>query len=279
MTSERIVDALGRAVPASPAARRVVSLVPSETETVAALDGGVERLVGRTEFCEEPAGRVEAVPVVGGTKSVDVDAVRAIGPDLVLANKEENGRRDVEALIEAGLRVHVSLPVTVQDAEALVRTVARLLGLPAPPLATPPAPRRRPAPRVFVPIWRDPWMTSSAGTYGDSVLRRVGAVNVFAERRRRYPLRADLGRGPESDAAGRDTRYPRITLEEIRAAAPDLVWLPDEPYRFGESDADELRALLPGARVEPISGKDLFWYGARTAGAIARLSARLDRGG
>src|SRR5689334_20990593 len=102
---------------------RIVSLVPSETESVVAL-AGVERLVGRSEWCEEPRGMIERVPTVGGTKNVDVDAVIALAPDLVLANREENRKADVERLIDAGLRVHVSFPCTVIEAQEYSRTLA-----------------------------------------------------------------------------------------------------------------------------------------------------------
>ncbi|MCZ7682284.1 MAG: helical backbone metal receptor [Sandaracinaceae bacterium] len=109
-------------------AARVVSLVPSETESVAAL-AGVERLVGRTDYCEEPRGAIERVPCVGGTKKIEVGAVIALAPDPVLANQEENGRRDVERLIAAGLSVHVSFPRTIDDAVAYLRALVTMLGL------------------------------------------------------------------------------------------------------------------------------------------------------
>lgn len=289
----RARDALGREVVVAEPPRRIVSLVPSETETVAAI-AGLERLVGRTQWCEEPAGAIESVPTVGGTKHFDVARVIAIAPDLVLANQEENGRADVERLIAAGLAVFVSFPRSVREALAHLETTARLLHLD--PACVPAIDALRAAiaraeasleadasqgaapVRVFVPIWRDPWMSFDERTYASDLLRLVGAHNVFANRPRRYPLAADLGRAPPQHHArgqGRDTRYPRFDLQEVQARAPELVLLPDEPYRFGERDRDELRALLPGARIEFVSGKDLFWYGVRAAGAIGRIAARI----
>lgn len=277
MTS--FVDALGREVRLLRAPRRVVSLVPSETETVAAL-AGLERLVGRTEYCEEPRGAIERVPALGGTKNVDVEAVAALAPDLVLANQEENSQRDVEALIARGLTVYVSFPCTVAEALEHLVVTARLLDVdPArvpeiaalrEALARAEAPAR-PLP-VAVPIWKDPWMTFDGRTYASDLLRLAGAENVFADRPRRYPLAADLGRA-EAKPTTRDTRYPRFELEELHARAPELVLLPDEPYRFGETEKKELDAQ--GLRAELVCGKDLFWYGVRAASALSRLTARL----
>lgn len=264
---EHVTDALGRAVDATPA-ERVVSLVPSETESVARL-AGLDRLVGRTEWCEEPAGEIEVVPTVGGTKKLDVDAVRALAPDLVLANQEENGRRDVERLIEAGLRVHVSFPCTVAASLEYVAALARLLGVDAPELALPA--RAEGMRRVFVPIWREPWMSFDRRTYGSDVLAHLGLENVFGDRARRYPLAADVADADAVDAGERDTRYPRTSREEVMSRAPDLALLPDEPFRFDASHVAELRAWGI-ADVRLISGKDLFWYGVRTGPALARLA-------
>lgn len=269
----RVRDTRGSVVELAGPARRVVSLVPSETESVAAL-AGVERLVGRTTFCEEPAGAIEAVPTVGGTKDVDVEAVIALAADLVLANREENTRAAVERLEAAGLVVHVSFPCTVEESLAHLDALAALLGVAAPALQPPPP---RPArARAFVPIWRDPWMTFDARTYASDLLSRLGVENAFADRPRSYPLAADLGEAAARPAGDRDTRYPRTRLEEIRARAPDLVLLPDEPYAFGPEDLAEVRGWGLAARAALVSGKDLFWYGVRTMPAMNRLLAVID---
>jgi ABC-type Fe3+-hydroxamate transport system substrate-binding protein len=281
------VDALGREVLTPRPPVRVVSLVPSETESVVDLVG-IERLAGRTEYCIEPAGAIERVPVVGGTKSIDVDRVMALEPDLVLANKEENARRLVEALIEAGLTVHVSFPRTVAEAIAYLESLAALLHVD--PSVEPIARAREAldralatgarveAPvRVFVPIWRDPWMTFDGRAFASDVLALAGAENVFADRPRRYPLAADVGDAAPlaSDRLGdRDTRYPRVTPDEIAARAPELALLPDEPYRFEPKDRDELVALgIP--RVDFIDGKELFWYGTRVGCALDQVAKRV----
>lgn len=278
-----VIDALGRKVTVRPAAHRVVSLVPSETESVAVL-GGTDRLVGRTTFCIEPPG-IGAIPAVGGTKNVDVEAVLDLRPDLVLANQEENARRDVDRLIAAGLRVHVSFPRTVAQSVDYLASLALLLGLE--PERTVAQSReqlrelraRTPSPvlRVWTPIWKDPWMSFDGRTFASDVLAHAGLENVLTARPRRYPLAADLGvLAPARVSPDRDTRYPRTTLAEALTHRPDVVLLPDEPYRFTAADADEIRAAAPGVRVLFADGKDLFWYGVRAVDAPARLRASVD---
>ena len=283
-----VMDALGREVRAPRAPRRVVSLVPSETESVCAL-AGLERLVGRTDFCEEPAGTIERVPSVGGTKKCDVGRVLALAPDLVLANKEENGRADVEALIAAGLTVHVSFPCTVRESVEYLESLAELLHVERSHDAIREArealeraeARALPSVRACVPIWREPWMSFDGRTFASDVLRLAGAENVFADRPRRFPLAAELDPSrealPAERTAERDTRYPRFGLDELRARDPEIVLLPDEPYAFGEADvAALLDAGFARERIALVSGKDLFWYGVRPTGALARVAARID---
>ncbi|MCA9602625.1 MAG: helical backbone metal receptor [Polyangiales bacterium] len=287
----RVVDALGHELHFASPPRRIVSLVPSETETAFEVFGAAN-VVGRTEFCIEPRGRVEALPSVGGTKSVDVGAVRALAPDLVLANQEENARGAVEKLRALGIPVHVSFPCTVEASAAYVEAMCRLAGRGA---GDPIAKAQRalvaevhaaadsgdatgPRPAVFVPIWKEPWMTFDGRTFASDLLAHAGVTNVFADRARRYPLPADLGRMEPVDAGERDTRYPRVTLDEVRRRAPSLALLPDEPYAFTDAERLELeRALLAcGTRVEHVDGKDLFWYGVRVPRALARLRARFE---
>jgi len=286
-----VVDAMDRQVRLARPAERVVSLVPSETASVADL-AGVERLVGRTDYCVEPLGELETIPSVGGTKSFDVAAVQALRPDLVLANKEENSRPLVQALMSAGLAVHVSFPCTVDESLGYLESLGLLLGVDGDHsdlvmkcrTAAQPArlEHRSMAVPVFVPIWKDPWMTFDGGAYASDVLEICGARNVFSGRPRLYPLAADLGKtrprtGQKVDA--RDTRYPRIRLEEVIERGARAVLLPDEPYAFSEDDATTFRELdvSPSLLVQPIDGKDLFWYGTRAAGSIARIRDQVEQ--
>ena len=286
-----------------PQPRRIVSLVPSLSEALVALGLG-PRLIGVTTYCVHPAGAFDALPKLGGTKDADIDGIIALAPDLVIANHEENTARIVRRLAEADLDVWVTYPRTVADGVALLREIAALG-------ATPesierwvvPAERaledargardgaRGPRedahgardqagggasaaatarPRVFCPIWRDPWMTIGRDTYIHDMLELCGGENVFA----------DAGRDAEA-AAGR--RYPRVTLEAVERAAPDVILLPDEPYAFAESDRRELSALdCPAARdgrIHLIDGTLVSWYGPRIAEAIRGLARILANPG
>jgi ABC-type Fe3+-hydroxamate transport system substrate-binding protein len=296
MASVRIRDDRGKALTFAEPPRRVVSLVPSDTYSIVRL-GAAERLVGRTRYCVEPAGEVEPIEVVGGTKDADVERIVALAPDVVVANQEENARGDIQRLEDAGVRVLLSFPRTVASGVNHLARLASLFGLrdgPAKALVAGAyhalreadaalAKDPRPPVRVFVPIWMDPLMTCSGDTFTSDVLALAGARNVFVGRERRYPLAADLGRTvplPAERIVGRDVRYPRITPDEVVARAPELILLPDEPHPFSEADAAVFRALdVPAARLGNVrfcDGKDLTWYGARGLEGLARLRALVD---
>ncbi len=272
--------------------RRIVSLVPSDTFSLFALGlGGA--VVGRTRYCVEPAPAVDAIAVCGGTKDVDTAAVADLAPDLILANQEENSRADLEALARASLPVFVSFPRRVGDGLAHLARIARSCGVAGDAavkallargyevVRAAEAERARAARSLptFVPIWMDPLMTLNADTFGSDMLALAGGDNVFGSRVRLYPLKADLGLRaplPAEATAGRDTRYPRVTLAEVEQRAPALVLLPDEPHEFGEADAEVFRTLaIPAAangRISFCDGKDLFWYGARSIEGLPRLT-------
>lgn len=235
---------------------RVVSLVPSATETLLAL--GVGPVAG-TRFCDQPG-----LPTVGGTKNPDVAAVVALRPDLVVVNNEENRRADADALLAAGLTLHDCSPRAVADVGPAVAALADAVGAPVPPpfeparwrawLAESTAP---PASRSAVTfVWRRPWMALGRDTYGASVLTHLG-----------------LSLAASDDA--RD-RYPTVTLEAVRARRPDLALLPSEPYPFRGRHLAEVERALPGTTVRLVDGRDLFWWGTRTPAAVARLADALS---
>lgn len=283
----QISDDRGRLLdfPAPP--KRIVSLVPSDTLTVAAL-GCSAALVGRTDYCELPADVVARLPSVGGTKNPRLDAVCDLSPDLVLANQEENTRGDIEELVKRGVRVWVAFPKRVAEGIAHMARLARVLGVASDPTArelvrrgyvalrAAESERERVAPlRTFCPIWMKPLMTIHGATFISDMLDLCGAQNVFADRERRYPLAADLGKAAPLPAGERDVRYPRVTLDEVVARAPELVLLPDEPHPFTDEDAQVFRDLsIPAATrgaVVRTSGKDVCWYGARSVEGIERV--------
>lgn len=254
---------MSRAAPTS-TPERIVSLVPSLTE--ACFDLGLrDRLVGVTDWCVHPAAELTGLPRVGGTKNPDIEVIVGLAPDLVIANREENTLRTVEALEARGLRVWVTYPRTVAEGVELLRELAqlspdrgvadRVAG--AVESAFDAARRAQPPKRarVFCPIWRSPWMSVGADTYAADLLWLCGGANVFADR------------------AGR--RYPRVELSDVSAAAPDVVLLPDEPYAFGPRDVADLSMLeMPAARdgrIHLIDGTWVSWYGPRIATAIEGL--------
>ena len=271
--------------------KRVVSLVPSLTESLFDLGMG-EAVVGVTDFCVFPP-EAQKRPKVGGPKNARLKDILALEPDLVLANREENARKTVEALRERGIPVWVATPLTVDEALETLWGLVRLFrseraalqvetlsrGVEMQRLAAPEPPLR-----TFVPIWYDHlsdgtpwWMTFNAQTYMHDVLTLFGGANVFAERQRRYPLAADLGRAEPQDPAGRDTRYPRVPLAEIVEQQPELILLPDEPFPFNERHREEMFRILANTpavregRVFLVEGSLLTWRGTRLGKVLQRL--------
>ncbi len=291
----KVCDDRGRELVFGAPPKRVVSLVPSDTLTVAAL-GCADGLVGRTDYCVLPDDVARRVPSIGGTKNPRVADIVALEPDLVIGNQEENTKGDLEALAQVGVRVLVAFPKRVADGIAHMARLARVFhverdarvralckqGYEA--FREAEAHRKQTVPlSTFCPIWMSPLMTIHGETFISDMLDLCGAQNVFSDRERRYPLAADLGKTaplPPGKIEGRDVRYPRVTLEEVVTRAPELVLLPDEPHPFTEADADVFRGQqLPAARrdaVVRIDGKDLCWYGARSVEAIGRLRALID---
>jgi ABC-type Fe3+-hydroxamate transport system substrate-binding protein len=247
-------DDLGYPVRVDYPARRVVSLVPSLTESVAITRP--QALVGATDWCTHPADL--DVTRVRGTKNPNLAAITGLSPDIVLANQEENRRIDVERLRAAGVPVWVTVIRTLEEAMASLRRMFGLaLGWPEPGwLAEAEQVWREPAPgprvRAVIPVWRDPWMVVGSATFTGDVAVRLGLENVYGDH-------------PE--------RYPHVSLDDLAARQPDLIVLPDEPYPFGADDGPE---MFPRYRVALAEGRSLTWYGPSLVTARARLAAQLD---
>ncbi|MEY9945047.1 helical backbone metal receptor [Kitasatospora sp. GAS1066B] len=254
MTPRTVYDDQGRPVRLGSSVRRVVSLVPSLTEAVAVSSPGL--LVGATDWCSHPAGL--AVTRIGGTKNPDLDAIRALAPDLVIANEEENRLPDLDALRAAGIAVYVTEIRTLDAAfSSLDRLLTEACGLTAPDWLAEaraawqqlPAPTRLRS--AVVPIWRRPWMVLGRDTFAGDLLRRLGIRQLHADH-------AD--------------RYPAIALPELLSSGAELVVLPDEPYRFGATDGPE---AFPGIPAALLSGRHLTWYGPSLAEAPVLLADQL----
>jgi ABC-type Fe3+-hydroxamate transport system substrate-binding protein len=216
-----------------------VSLVPSVTETL--LAWGIEP-IACTRFCEQPTLRA-----IGGTKDPDIAAIVGLHPDLVVVDEEENRLEDHDALVAAGVDVHVLAVRSVTDVDAQLGPLAERVDARWDPVGDVESRPWRGS--AFVPIWRRPWMALGAPTYGSSLLQAVGIENVFAS-----------------------TAYPEVSLDGARARDPDVVLAPSEPYPFAERHRAELESVAPVCFVD---GKDLFWWGARTKDAIGRLDAAI----
>ena len=245
---------------------RIVSLVPSLTEALFAFGVG-EKVVGCTRYCLWPPRAVGKVPTVGGTKKIDVRRVLELEPDLVVAVKEENAWENINELEKAGVPIFVGAPENVEEAIELLRNLAERVEAPRSEAVLGPIERvygrlrnsagRTKVRRVFVPIWKNPYMSVGSDTYVHDVLKTCGGENI----------------------CGDVTRYPVVTLEEVEAAQPEVVLLPDEPYPFSAEDLEDFYALdVPAAhedRIHLVDGKLLTWYGPRMAGSLRQLSALL----
>jgi ABC-type Fe3+-hydroxamate transport system substrate-binding protein len=242
-----VLDDLGRPVDVPRPAARVVSLVPSLTEALAATRP--DALVGATEWCTHPADL--DVTRVRGTKNPDLRVIAGLGPDLVVANQEENRELDVRRLEDAGVPVWVTVVETVPQAVAsMTRLLEEGLGWGTPRwLEDVRAAWDRPVPephtRVVVPVWRDPWMVVGRDTFTGDLLRRLGYANAFA---------------------GDADRYPKVELDRLDRPDVDLVLLPDEPYVFTETDGPEAFAHVP---TRLVSGRLITWYGPSLLEAAA----------
>ena len=217
---------------------RVVSLLPSVTETLRAW--GVDP-VACTRFCEQPD-----LLHVGGTKDPDIAAIVALHPDLVVMDEEENRKEDAEALEAAGVPLFITAVRSINDVQPTLRALAESISFGGSSYRNPTAGASRIRKRAFVPIWRRPWMTINGDTYGASLLAHAGIATAFADFPDRYP-----------------------TLDDLDGIEADVVLAPSEPFPFSERHRAELERVAPTTFVD---GKDLFWWGVRTPGAVERFS-------
>jgi ABC-type Fe3+-hydroxamate transport system substrate-binding protein len=219
---------------------RIVSLVPSITETLSAWD---RTPIACTRFCER-----DDLEHVGGTKNPDINRIVALAPDLIVVDVEENRRDDHDALVARSLAVHVVHVRSLDDVNVAMSELATRvdatwreieISSTLPPRAS-----------AFVPIWRRPWMALGTPTYGADLLVHCGVTSIYA------------GEGP----------YPTVKLDDVRERCPDVVLAPSEPYPFKSRHRAELETVAPTHFVD---GKDLFWWGERTRHALVRLADQL----
>ena len=254
-------DMTGRTVEINYPPKRIISLVPSQTELLYDL-GITDEVVGITKFCVHPNEWFRTKKRVGGTKTVHLDIVKGLQPDLILANKEENTREQIEALaelypvwisniqtIDEGLEMIQQVGIITAKEDAANTLVSEIKDGFA-HLTKAPAPRK-----VAYFIWRNPWMCAGGDTFISDMLQRIGWVNTLADR----------------------MRYPELKLEELKALQPDLVLLSSEPYPFKDAHIAEIRAILPEAEIRLVDGEMFSWYGSRMREATAYFKGLLGQ--
>jgi ABC-type Fe3+-hydroxamate transport system substrate-binding protein len=240
-------DQLHRTISLHKTPRRIISLVPSQTELLYTL-GLEEEVVGITKFCIHPAAWHRPKTRVGGTKNIQPDIIRSLQPDLILANKEENDRQQIEQLFPH-YPVWISDIATLDDALEMIKKVGDLTERTENALSlakniqqafqTSITPSRSLRTAYF--IWRNPWMVAGGDTFIQHMLERCGFINVFHDR----------------------GRYPTIQLEELVQKNCELVLLSSEPYPFREKHIDEIKNALPSAAIRLVDSEMFSWYGSR----------------
>jgi iron complex transport system substrate-binding protein len=262
--------------------RRVVSLVPSLTESLFDLGFGAA-VVGCTDYCIYPAEGVSRLTHVGGPRTVRIDDLLALNPDLVLAGHEENSPELVADLRERGIAVWVVCPRTVEESIQVLWGMAhlfatdtaayRILALEPAFEWTRMAMANNPPWRYFCPIWLEEepgtprrWMTFNQETYMTDLLKTFGGENVFAENTR-----------AGAEAGSPASHYPWVSDDEVRQAMPEVILLPSEPYEFGEPQCDLVASVLhetpavQTGRVLLVDGTLIIWAGTRLARALDEL--------
>jgi ABC-type Fe3+-citrate transport system substrate-binding protein len=220
---------------------RIVSLVPSVTETLSAW--GLTP-IACTRFCER-----DDLEHVGGTKNPDIERIVALSPDLVVMEAEENRREDHDTLVNQGLLVLALHVRSLSDVNVAMGQLASRVKATWHDIDI--GPSKTQGASVFVPIWRRPWMALGTPTYGADQLAHLGLSTIYGE----------------------GVPYPSVELEDVLARRPDVVLAPSEPYPFKERHRSELESIAPTYFVD---GKDLFWWGERTRGARERLANQLS---
>jgi ABC-type Fe3+-hydroxamate transport system substrate-binding protein len=257
-------DQIGRTIVLPHFPRRIISLVPSQTELLFNL-GLDEQVVGITKFCIHPASWFRSKPRIGGTKAIDPARIDALQPDLIIANKEENDRQQVEALA-ARYQVWVSDVKTLSDALTMIRSVGALTGKEAEAgelaneidarfsiLPTPP----KTSPAAYL-IWYKPWMAAGSDTFIHQMLRYCGFDNAFGDR----------------------DRYPQIDtsdLNELTGILDLTILLSSESYPFRQRHIDEIHKTLPNAAILQVDGELFSWYGSRLLHAPAYFRQLRER--
>lgn len=244
MTKE-FTDQLGMKIRVEFPPRRIISLVPSQTELLCDL-GLSEEVVGITKFCERPIEWFKSKEKVGGTKSVKVEMIESLRPDLIIGNKEENDRNTIDSLKEK-YPVWMSDIITFQDAIKMIRSVGDICNRSEQALSIAKSIQSslgqllRKEGRVLYLIWHNPWMGVGSDTFINSMLSLLGYTNVLADK----------------------TRYPELSIDQILNLNPQHVFFSSEPFPFKDEHMAVLKERLPNANIRIVDGQFFSWYGSR----------------
>jgi len=241
-----VVDQMGRKVEVPNSPQRIISLVPSQTELLYDLGLG-DRVVGITKFCIHPKNWRSEKTIVGGTKQYHLEKIEGLQPDLIIGNKEENDKAAIEELM-LKYPVWMSDIATLEDALTMIRHIGHLVnktseaGLIANSIQNSfsgiPMPSRRKS--TLYLIWKAPYMAAGKGTFINEMMDCAGFENCIQE-----------------------SRYPNLTLNEIKILNPESILLSSEPYPFKEQHLEELKELLPNAEIRLVDGELFSCYGSR----------------
>jgi ABC-type Fe3+-hydroxamate transport system substrate-binding protein len=234
---------------------RIISCVPSISELI--FDLNPDFLIGRTKFCIHP-NQINRIPQIGGTKSLNIDKIKLLQPDLIFSVMEENEKSQIEELSQC-FRVKTFDIQTLDDSLDMVSEVGKFIGksTESQSINYLIQGRRRPIPffkykTVLYLIWQKPWMTIGGDTFINSILTEIGLKNIWSNK----------------------NRYPEIfDFQDIKNHSPDFVFLSSEPYPFKEKHREELQKELPLSKVVLVDGTYFSWYGSRIAGSWAYFEA------
>jgi len=256
-------DQMNRTVELRSNPKKIISIVPSQTELLFDL-GLDEEIIGVTKFCIHPADKVKRRLKIGGTKTLNISQIKKLNPDLIIGNKEENEKDQIEELAQ-NFPVWMSDISDLGDAIDMIGKVGQLVGreenaIQLTSAITTPFNNLKIKPsslKVAYLIWRKPYIVAGKGTFIDNMLKRCGFTNAFET-----------------------TRYPEVFPAQIVDANPDLVFLSSEPYPFTDRHITEFQALVPGASIQLVDGELFSWYGSRLLKApeyFKQLIASLNR--
>lgn len=259
------IDQLNRRITLRDFPRRIVSVVPSQTELLSSL-GLDEEVVGITKFCIHPEHWFRSKVRVGGTKKLNIEIIRSLNPDLIIANREENTKEDIDAL-SGDIPVWISDIKTLDDALGMITGIGKIVNREKKSIELANEIRSGfdklkadgiPTITCIYLIWKNPYMAAGGDTFISDLLERTGFKNLLRM----------------------EKRYPELSIKQISEINPQVIFLSSEPFPFKKKDAEELEKLNMGMKIMCVDGEMFSWYGSRllnSPGYISSLRMRLEK--